>query len=336
MLKDCINVGIIGCGKIAQVRHIPEYFANESATIVGYYDFIEERAQDMARQYGGRSFSSAQELLECPEIDAVSICTANNAHAEMTVAALRAGKHVLCEKPMAMSMEECESMVKEAERVGKKLMIGHNQRFMTEHIRAKQMLDDGVIGRVLTFKTCFGHSGPDYWSVDPGTANWFFDKSKSVFGALADLGIHKTDLIQYLLDSEVDEIKSMISTLDKTYSDGTPVNVEDNAICLYKMKNGVIGSMTASWTYYGEEDNSTVIYGTEGIMKIHGESHCIEIFRKNGEKVTYETTLQNNSGVIDHFINCLVNNVESQISAEKILSSMSVMLRSIAASGKPV
>ena len=139
MLKDCINVGIIGCGKIAQVRHIPEYFANESATIVGYYDFIEERAQDMARQYGGRSFSSVQELLECPEIDAVSICTANNAHAEMTVAALRAGKHVLCEKPMAMSMEECESMVKEAERVGKKLMIGHNQRFMTEHIRAKQI-----------------------------------------------------------------------------------------------------------------------------------------------------------------------------------------------------
>ena len=227
-------------------------------------------------------------------------------------------------------------LMNEAARAGKKLMIGHNQRFMTEHIRAKKMLDDGVIGRVLTFKTCFGHSGPDYWSVDPGTANWFFDKRKSIFGALADLGIHKTDLIQYLLDSEVDEIKSMISTLDKTYSDGTPVNVEDNAICLYKMKNGVIGSMTASWTYYGEEDNSTVIYGTEGIMKIHGEAHCIEIFRKNGEKVTYETAPQNNSGVIDHFINCLVNDVESQISAEKILSSMSVMLRSIAASGGPV
>ena len=114
-----MNIGIIGCGKIAQTRHIPEYFANENATLIGYYDFVYERAEDMARQYGGRAFHTVEELLACPEIDAVSVCTANNAHAEVTIAALRAGKHVLCEKPMATSMKECEAMVSEAKKVGK-------------------------------------------------------------------------------------------------------------------------------------------------------------------------------------------------------------------------
>ena len=324
-----MNVGIIGCGKIAQTRHIPEYFANPNADIIGYYDFIYERAESMAKQYGGRAFSSVEELLSCPDIDAVSVCTANDAHAATAIAALKAGKHVLCEKPMATSMEECRAMVEEAHRAGKMLMIGHNQRFMVEHVRAKKMLEDGVIGRVLTFKTCFGHAGPDQWSVDKGTGNWFFDKSRSAFGAIADLGIHKTDLIQFLLDSEVAEIRAMASTLDKSYADGTPVNVEDNAICLYRMENGVIGSMTASWTYYGEEDNSTVIYGTEGIMKIYGGSHCIEICRKNGERISYETLPQSSSGVIDHFLDCLINKAETQISGEQILSAMNVMLKSV-------
>ena len=326
-----MKVGIIGCGKIAQIRHIPEYFDSPNAEIIGYYDFIYERAENMANQYGGRAFASVEELINCPDIDAVSVCTANNSHAEITVSALKAEKHVLCEKPMATSMEECKNMVEVAHKVGKLLMIAHNQRFMAEHVKAKKMLDDGVIGRVLTFKTCFGHSGPDNWSVDKGTDNWFFDKSRSAFGCTADLGIHKTDLIQFLLNSEVDEIKAMTSTLDKTYADGTPVNVEDNAICIYRMKNGVIGSMTASWTYYGEEDNSTVIYGTDGIMKINVEEHRIEVCSKNGDRTCYETVSQSSSGVIDHFLDCLVNGAEPQISGEQILSAMSVMLDSVEA-----
>ena len=329
-----MNIGIIGCGKIAQTRHIPEYYANKNATLVGYYDFIYERAEDMARQYGGRAFSTVEELLACPDIDAVSICTANNAHAEMTIAAMRHGKHVLCEKPMATSIAECEAMVAEAKRSGKKLMIGQNQRFMNEHIRAKQMLDAGVIGRVLTFKTCFGHGGPDQWSVDKGTGNWFFDKSQSAFGAIADLGIHKTDLIQYLLGCEVEEVKAMTATLDKSYDNGQPVDVEDNAICLYRMKNGIIGSMTASWTYYGEEDNSTFIYGTKGIMKLCDGSYGVGICLKNGEKTFYGSPPQTVSGVIDAFVDCLVNDTEPPVSGEQVLSAMKVMLASIEEASK--
>ena len=321
MLRRKLRVGILGCGKVAQVRHIPEYAANKNAELVGFYDLVYERAESMAAQYGGRAFATAKELIECPEIDAVSICTANNAHAEMTVAALKAGKHVLCEKPMATALEECESMVFESERSGKKLMVAHNQRFMQEHVKAKQLLDAGAIGKVLTFRTCFGHGGPDAWSVDSGTANWFFDKRRSAFGAVADLGIHKTDLVRFLLGSEVAEVKALTATLDKTYADGSFVDVEDNAVCLYKMENGVVGTVTASWTYYGEEDNSTVLYGTEGIMKLCDGAHSVEICKRDGEKQVFDMPKQTNSGVIDAFVNAVTRAIASMKVIFKLLDT---------------
>ncbi|MBQ7336112.1 MAG: Gfo/Idh/MocA family oxidoreductase [Clostridia bacterium] len=315
-----MKIGIIGCGRIAQERHIPEYAAHPGAELFGYYDFVASRAEEMAKQYGGRAFTSVEELLECAEIDAVSVCTANNAHAQTTIAALRAGKHVLCEKPMATSMEECEAMAAEARRSGKVLMIAQNQRFMSEHVKAKELLALGVIGRILTFRTCFGHSGPDHWSVDRGTGNWFFDKRQSVFGCMADLGIHKTDLIQFLLDSEVEKVKAMTDTLDKCYADGSRVDVEDNAVCLFRLKNGVIGTMTASWTYYGEEENGTVLYGTDGSMKIRDGS--VEVCLQSGDRVLYRMPPRSSSGVIDAFLDCLICGGAVPVSGERVLSAM--------------
>ena len=325
-----MKVGIIGCGAISQIRHIPEYANNPNATLVGYYDFVYERAKEMAEKYGGKAFASLEELLACDEIEAVSVCTANSCHAENTVAALRAKKHVLCEKPMATTREECEKMVEEAKKANKKLMIAQNQVFMQEHVKAKELLSSGEIGDVLTFATCFGHGGPDNWSIDRGTGNWFFDKKKSAFGTIADLGIHKTHLMEFLLDSEIADVKAMTATLDKKYSDGTPVDVEDNAICLYRMKNGVIGTMTASWTYYGGyDDNTTVIYGTRGIMKILDGAHGVSIYKKDSEPVHYDFEKQTNSGVIDAFVECVENGVEPKVSGESVLSSMNVIFSAI-------
>ena len=324
-----MKIGIIGCGKIAQVRHIPEYAANPDAELAGYYDFVQERAEGLAKQYGGRAYRSLEELLADPQIDAVSVCVANHAHAEVTIAALRAGKHVLCEKPMAITMEECVQMVAEADTAGKKLMIGQNQRLAKAHVKAKELLNAGLIGDVITFKTCFGHSGPDNWSVDSGTANWFFDKNRSAFGAMADLGVHKTDLIQYLLGSNVAQVQAVITTLDKRDQNGEPVSVDDNAICIYRMENGVVGTMTASWTYYGEEDNSTILYGTKGIMKLYANpEHSIEICLKNGEKVYFDVdAIQTNdnqpcSGIIDAFIKALMQDKEPMIGGRDVLPAM--------------
>ena len=96
-----IKVAIIGCGKIAQVRHLPEYAANPNVELVGYYDLNRERAEKVAAQYGGKVYDTYFDLLNNPAIDAVSICVDNRSHAEITTYALYAGKHVLCEKPMA-------------------------------------------------------------------------------------------------------------------------------------------------------------------------------------------------------------------------------------------
>ena len=163
-----IGIGIIGCGKIAQVRHIPEYADNPDVELRGFYDLNYERAHGLTEKFGGEAYATVDKLIASPDIDAVSICAANFAHADLTIKALQAGKHVLCEKPMAVTLEECEAMVAEAKKAGKFLMIGHNQRLAKAHVWAKKLIKDGLIGRIITFRTTFGHGGPETWSITPG------------------------------------------------------------------------------------------------------------------------------------------------------------------------
>lgn len=333
------KIGIIGCGKIAQVRHLPEYADNKNVKLVGYYDISHERAKEMANKYGGQAYSSYHRLLELSDIDAVSVCTANYSHAEIAIAALNAGKHVLCEKPMATTLSDCEAMVNAAKESGKFLMIGHNQRFAKAHVKARQLIADGVIGDIVSFRTTFGHGGPETWSVDPGQNTWFFNKNKAVMGAMADLGVHKTDLIHFLTGQTIIETTARLSTIDKRDATGALIGVDDNAICIYRLSGGAVGSMTASWTFYGEEDNSTVLYGTKGIMRIYEDpAHSIKV-TGNDKKVTYFDTdqIQTNdnqtkSGVIDAFVDCLVNNKQPEISGSEALKAMRVIFASVESS----
>ena len=340
-----IKVGIIGCGKIAQVRHIPEYAANPDAEVYGFYDINLARAEELAKQYGGKAYASYEELLADPEIAAVSVCAANHVHAEITIAALKAGKHVLCEKPMAVTLEECEAMVAAAKESGKYLMIGQNQRLAKAHAKAKELIEQGAIGKVLTFRTIFGHGGPETWSIDPGSNVWFFDKTKAAMGAMADLGIHKTDMIQYVLGSKIVKTQAVLTTLDKKDATGSLIGVDDNAICIYEMSGGAFGTMTASWTYYGAEDNSTVLYGTKGIMRIYDDpAISIKVILNDGSKISYDVEAiqtndnQTKSGVIDLWMESLVNDVSPEISGESALAAMRAVFASIQSSetGKAV
>ena len=339
------GIGIIGCGKIAQVRHIPEYAANKDAKLVGFYDINLERAKSLAAQHGATAYETVDELLANPEIQAVSICAANFAHAELTIKALEAGKHVLCEKPMAITLEECEAMVAAAKKSGKYLMIGHNQRLAKAHSTAKKLIDDGLIGDIVTFRTTFGHGGPETWSVDPGLNTWFFDKKRAAMGAMADLGIHKTDLIHFLTSQKVVRTTARVTTLDKRDATGNLISVDDNAICIYEMSGGAFGTMTASWTYYGAEDNSTVLYGTKGIMRIYDDpTISIKVILADGSKISYEVeAIQTNdnqtaSGVIDLWMESLVKDQEPEISGESALAAMRAVFASIESSetGKSV
>lgn len=336
-----IKVGIIGCGKIAQVRHIPEYAANPHAEVYGFYDINQARAEELAKKYGGKAFASYEALLADPEIEAVSVCAANHAHAEISVAALKAGKHVLCEKPMAVTLEECEAMVAAAKESGKYLMIGQNQRLAKAHAKAKELIEQGAIGKVLTFRTIFGHGGPETWSIDPGSNVWFFDKTKAAMGAMADLGIHKTDMIQYVLGSKIVKTQAVLTTLDKKDATGSLIGVDDNAICIYQMENGVIGTMTASWTYYAAEDNTTVIYGTKGELRLYDDpKYSVQQINADGTRIDYQIDqIQTNdnqtaSGVIDLFVDCLVEKKEPEISGENVLHAMKAVFASIESSAK--
>ncbi len=334
-----IRIGIIGCGKIAQVRHIPEYADNPDAELKGFYDLDLARAQGLAEKYGGKAYDSADDLIADPEIDAVSVCAANNAHAELSIKALRAGKHVLCEKPMAVTLEECEAMVDEAKKAGKFLMIGHNQRLAKAHAVAKDLIRSGLIGRIVTFRTTFGHGGPETWSITPGKNVWFFDKKRAAMGAMADLGVHKTDLIQFLTDQRVIRTTARLTTLDKRGADGELIGVDDNAVCIYEMSGGIMGTMTASWTYYGAEDNSTILYGDKGIMRIYDDpEHSIVVKLADGSKIMYDVEQiqtndnQTKSGIIDLWMHCLTTNTPPEISGESALYAMRAIFASIRSS----
>ena len=340
-----IKIGILGCGKIAQVRHIPEYAANPDCQLVGFYNPTKSRAEDMAAKYGGLAYDTAEELLANPEIDAVSVCAANYAHAALSIQALKAGKHVLCDKPMATTLADCEAMVECAKKNGKFLMIGHNQRLAKAHMEAKRLIDAGLIGDIITFRTSFGHGGPETWAIKPGKDTWFFDKSKAAMGVMADLGVHKTDLIQYLTGQRVVRTTARLVTLDKRGEDGELIGVDDNAVCIYEMSGGAFGTMTASWTYYGAEDNSTVLYGTKGIMRIYDDpAHSIVVKLADGQEQVYDVEQiqtndnQTKSGVIDLWVDCLKNNRAPEISGESALCAMRAVFASIASSqtGKAV
>ena len=333
------RIGIIGCGKIAQVRHLPEYAANPDVQIAALTDLNEERTRELASRYGAKAYASAVELLADPSIDAVSICSANNSHAEMTIAALKAGKHVLCEKPMATTLEDCEAMARTARQAGKLLMIDQNQRLAPAHQKAREWINAGKIGRPLTFRTRFAHGGPETWSADPGSGTWFFDRKLAAMGVLADLGIHKTDLIQFLLGQKVTEVTAFLTTLDKRFSDGSLISLDDNALCLYKMSGGAVGTMTASWTHYGQEDNSTEIDGTAGTLRIYADpEHALVLNRKDGTSEIWDggaiqtNADQTRSGIIDLFVECLKNPKVEGMSADSVLPAMRAVFAAIQSS----
>lgn len=334
-----IGIGIIGCGKIAQVRHIPEYMSNPNVKIIGLYDLNYDRATVLAEQYGCKAYQNLESLLADPKINAVSICVANSMHAQYTIQTLKAGKHVLCEKPMATTIEDCKMMVNVAKEKNLKLMIDQNQRFTKTHVEAKKLIKNGFIGKVITFRTTFGHGGPETWSIDPGKATWFFDRKKSAMGSLADLGVHKTDLIQYLLDQKIIATTAKIATLDKKDSNGNLIGVDDNAICIYELDGGTIGTMIASWTYYGAEDNSTILYGEKGILRIYDDPNCsIKAVMKNGSVIDFHidqiqtNSNQTSTGVIDAFIDSIVNNHEPLVAGSDVLNAMKAVFASIQSS----
>lgn len=329
-----LKIGIIGCGKITEVRHAPEYAENPNCQLVAFFDVVPERAKALAEQYGGVAYDSIEALLAA-DVDAVSVCVANAYHAQASIQALKAGKHVLCEKPMATTPEDCEAMVAAAKAAGKFLMIGQNQRLAKAHVKAREIIASGEMGRVITFETHFAHPGPEGWTGVRDS--WFFDKKVASFGVMADLGVHKTDLIHYLTGKKIVRTSAVLATLNKTFSDGRPITVDDNAYAIYTMEDGVVGTMHVSWTNYGNENNSTKMYMEGGVLRMYDDpKYSLIVEKRDGEVIPYELDLltsnkeqttggRTSTGVIDAFVESIITNTPPAISGESAMHAMKVV-----------
>ncbi|CAH0219149.1 Gfo/Idh/MocA family protein [Priestia megaterium] len=330
-----VKIGVIGCGSIAQHRHLPEYKMNEQVELVAVCDINTERANSVAQQYGVKAYTNYEELLASGTVEAVSVCTPNYLHAPISVAALNSGVHVLCEKPMATSEEEAKAMIEAAKTNGKKLMIGHNQRFVASHQKARELIEKGEIGKIYSFRTAFGHGGPEGWSVD-GKDSWFFKKDEAFIGAMGDLGVHKTDMLRYILNEEIVEVGAFVESNAKDFA-----NVDDNAVCVLKTQSGIIGTLAASWAYNGKEDNSTIVYGEKGILRLEDDpTYSLVAQYATGEVVNYELGKiqsndeggQSNSHVIEQFVDAVAEDKESPVPGEEGLKSLAVILAALKSS----
>lgn len=316
-----IGIGILGCGMITQVRHAPEYARDPRATIVLVWDADPARAREAADRWGAQVAPTPEALWSSPLVHAVSVCSPNHLHASQSIAALQAGKAVLCEKPMASSLAEAQSMVDAARTSGQVLMVGHNQRFVPAHRLGRELIAQGALGRVLSFHSSLRHGGPEKWGVNKTANTWFFDKARAHYGVLGDLGTHKIDLVRFLTGQEVVAVHGWIGTVDKKKADGTPIDLEDEASVRLRLASGLVGTVDVSWCHYGSVNNETVVTGEKGVLTLRPEAGEVVLETSDGRTQRHSfggnwVPGSQDSGVIDEFLSALTDHRAPLVTGE--------------------
>lgn len=274
-----IRIGVIGTGSISAM-HLNAYEKNEQADLYAVCDLNEERAKAAAEKHGAqKAYTDYRELLADPSIDAVSICTWNNSHAEISIAALKAGKHVLVEKPLCRSVEEALNVQKAVEKTGKLLQVGFVRRYDNNAQLLKEMADSGDFGDLYYAKaSSLRRLG------NPG--GWFSDIERSGGGPLIDIGVHAIDLCWYMMGKP-----KPVSVSANTYRklgnrsnvkhlsfykaadyDAELNTVEDMANALIRFENGASLLLDVSFTLHGKKDEASIrLYGDKGGFEIDPE-----------------------------------------------------------------
>ncbi|OGO25995.1 MAG: oxidoreductase [Chloroflexi bacterium RBG_16_54_11] len=249
-----LNVGIIGCGFIANGKHLPSLARMEDVEVVAFCDIIIEKAQAAAKKYGTPDALVCvdyRDVLARQDIDTIHVCTPNSSHAEITIASLKAGKHVMCEKPMAKTAAEAKAMLDASVETGRLLTVGYQNRFREDSLFMKSLCESGDLGDIY-FAKAFAtrRRGVPTWGV-------FMDKEKQGGGPLIDLATHALDLTLWMMKNYT-PVTVLGSTFDKIARIGSPANimgpwdpakyeVEDSAFGLVKFKNGATVMVEASW-----------------------------------------------------------------------------------------
>ena len=268
-----VKLGIIGCGGIANGKHMPAMKKIKEVEMTAFCDIIPERAEKACKDFGAEGakvYEKYADLLKDESLDAVCVCTPNLSHSEITVAALKAGKHVMCEKPMAINYEEALKMIAAEKESGKLLTIGYQNRYRPDSIYMKQECEKGTFGEIYFAKAkAIRRRAVPTWGV-------FLDEEKQGGGPLIDIGTHSLDLTLYMMDNykpkyAVGSIYHKLNGDTQTgnaWGDWDPakVTVEDSAFGFVVMENGATIILESSWALntLDEGEAQTQLCGTKG------------------------------------------------------------------------
>ncbi|MBN8216194.1 MAG: Gfo/Idh/MocA family oxidoreductase [Spirochaetes bacterium] len=271
MTAKPVRIGIAGCGKIATSSQIPGFLKSPNARITALFDTDASRAEALraSKVPEARIFNDFEALIRSGEVDAVTLCTPNFLHHPMTLAALGAGLHVLCEKPMAATLREADEMVAASKRAGRVLQINQSCRYAPVYRRLADLVAQGEIGTVHHIR-CMrsGGSSPDVgWS--PG-ATWFVSK-QAQGGVLLDIGIHMADIMRHIV-GEVDRVSAIVDTRRPE------IDVPDNVTALFRFQNGATGVLELSWTFPAGA-GLLEIYGSAGTLRTGFAAAGIEVIK---------------------------------------------------------
>lgn len=249
-----VRVGIIGCGGIANGKHMPSLHKLPNVKMVAFCDLIPQRAEDAKAQYGtpdAQTYTDYHDLLARDDIEVVHVLTPNCAHAEISIAALMSGKHVMCEKPMAINSAEAEKMLEAAKRTGKKLTIGYQCRFRDESVYLKQEAEADTFGEIYYAKaTALRRRAVPTWGV-------FLNEYEQGGGPLIDIGTHALDLTLWVMNNYKPKycLGTTYHKLNNTTDQGNAwgnwdpekFTVEDSAFGFVVMENGATIVLESAW-----------------------------------------------------------------------------------------
>lgn len=272
-----LRLGIIGCGGIANNKHLPSIKLTEMADVVAFCDIIEEKAVKTAEKFGcegAKVFTDYHDLLKL-DLDAVYVCTPNRSHSFITVDALRSGKHVMCEKPMAINYAEAKKMLDAARETGKLLTIGYQNRYRPDSKYLKAACEDGELGEIYHAKAnAIRRRAVPTWGV-------FLNEFEQGGGPLIDIGTHALDLTLWMMNNYKPKY-AVGTTYHKLNNDTQTANawgdwnpkdftVEDSAFGFIVMENGACIQLGASWALntLDVEEATTTLCGTKGGADMH-------------------------------------------------------------------
>jgi|SaaInl7_200m_RNA_FD_contig_123_86_length_4892_multi_5_in_1_out_0_2 UDP-N-acetylglucosamine 3-dehydrogenase len=359
-----VKIGIIGCGAIVQRAYLPGFSEPDSplakramqghfhngcadVQVVALADINESLTAKLAEEYGvSKVYTDWQKIISDPKIDAVCVATPNYLHAEMVIAALKAGKHVLVEKPMAVSWHDVKEMVRIAKASKLALLVNHSFRYNPIYEKAREIILSGLLGEIYSIRGRFSYAGPEHWTGSATT--WFLDKEMAGGGALFDAGIHAVDLIRFLVDKPVIQVGSLLGTLEKK------IQAEDNSVTIMKFDDGSLGTLEASWTTRPGEIVTTV-YGSEGNMLVDMGEGSASLSGQQAPPLSVlfappQTTYMNMKmppgqlripvfipdidesskvgGPYRHFVECILTDKEPISSGQDAMSSMEILFAS--------